>query len=35
LVMVVKKYLEDNPAQLHYGAEVLTIHALTDAFPCR
>jgi Rap1a immunity proteins len=35
LVMVVKKYLEDNPAQLHYQAEVLTIHALTDAFPCR
>ncbi|HEV3513726.1 MAG TPA: Rap1a/Tai family immunity protein [Candidatus Sulfotelmatobacter sp.] len=35
LVMVVKKYLEDNPAQLHYEAEVLTIHALSDAFPCQ
>jgi hypothetical protein len=35
LVMVVKKYLEDNPAQLHYEAEILTIRAITDAFPCR
>jgi Ssp1 endopeptidase immunity protein Rap1a len=35
LVRVVKKYLEDNPVQLHYGAEVLTINALTDAFSCR
>jgi hypothetical protein len=34
LVMVVKKYLEDNPAQLHYEAAGLTIRALTDAFPC-
>ena len=34
LVMVVKKYLEDNPAQLHYEAAVMTIRALTDAFPC-
>jgi Rap1a immunity proteins len=35
LVRVVKKYLEDNPAQLHYEAEVLTIRALTNAFPCQ
>ena len=35
LVMVVKKYLEDNPAQLHLPAGVLTTHALTAAFPCR
>jgi Rap1a immunity proteins len=35
LVMVVKKYLEDNPAQLHLPAGVLTTYALTAAFPCR
>jgi|SRR5450755_2336230 len=33
--MVVKKYLEDNPAQLHLPASLLTIHALVDSFPCR
>lgn len=35
LVMVVKKYLEDNPSQLHLPAGPLTLHALTEAFPCR
>jgi hypothetical protein len=34
LVMVVKKYLEDNPAQLHLPAGVLTTDALIAAFPC-
>jgi hypothetical protein len=35
LFMVVKKYLEDNPAVLHFPAAVLTERALREAFPCR
>jgi hypothetical protein len=35
LIMVVKKYLEDNPARLHLPAGVLITDALIEAFPCR
>jgi hypothetical protein len=31
---IVKKYLNDNPAQLHKDADVLVLDALTQAFPC-
>ena len=31
---IVKKYLNDNPAQLHRDADVLVLDALTQAFPC-
>jgi hypothetical protein len=31
---IVKKYLNDNPAQLHRDADVLVLDALKQAFPC-
>jgi hypothetical protein len=31
---IVKKYLNDNPAQLHRDADVLVLTALQQAFPC-
>ncbi len=31
---IVKKYLNDNPAQLHKDADVLVLNALQQAFPC-
>ena len=31
---IVKKYLNDNPAQLHRDADVLVLNALQQAFPC-
>jgi hypothetical protein len=34
LIRVVKKWLEDNPSQLHLPAGVLVIRALGEAFPC-
>src|SRR5262249_27028696 len=34
MIRVVKKSLEDNPAQLHLPSSVLVVRALKDAFPC-
>ena len=34
LVLVVKEYLESNPALLHYGAGTQSFLALQKAFPC-
>lgn len=31
---IVKKYFNDNPAQLHRDADVLVLDALKKAFPC-
>lgn len=31
---VVQKYMEDNPAQLHYTATLVIWAALREAFPC-
>ena len=31
---IVKKYFDDNPAQLHKDADVLVLSALQQAFPC-
>jgi hypothetical protein len=31
---IVKKYLNDNPAQLHRDADILVLNALQQAFPC-
>ena len=31
---IVKKYLSDNPAQLHRDADILVLNALQQAFPC-
>jgi hypothetical protein len=31
---VVKKWLENNPATLHYGADGLILDALHQSFPC-
>ncbi len=31
---IVKKYLNENPAQLHRDADVLVLDALKKAFPC-
>ncbi len=31
---IVKKYLKENPASLHFGAELLVSLALMKAFPC-
>jgi len=31
---IVKKYLNDNPAELHKDADVLVLSALQQAFPC-
>lgn len=32
---IVKKYLVENPAQLHKAADVIVLKALTEAFPCK
>ena len=32
---IVKKYLDENPAQLHKDADVLVLTALKHAFPCQ
>lgn len=34
LMMVVVKWLKDNPDKLHFSAESLVAAALQDAFPC-
>jgi Ssp1 endopeptidase immunity protein Rap1a len=34
LIYVVKKYLQDHPAELHLDATSLVISALHDTFPC-
>jgi len=34
IVLVVAKYLKDNPAKLHIEATTLVLTALRDAFPC-
>jgi len=31
---IVKKYLKENPASLHFGAELLVSLALMKTFPC-
>jgi hypothetical protein len=31
---IVKKFIEDNPQQLQFGAEVIALTALKQAFPC-
>jgi hypothetical protein len=35
IVRVVKKYIEDRPAEQHNPARFLIMSALMDAFPCR
>lgn len=35
VIRVLVKYLKENPEQLHYPADVLTIGALRRAFPCQ
>tara|TARA_B110000459_G_C16157929_1_gene293812 strand:+ start:178 stop:504 length:327 start_codon:yes stop_codon:yes gene_type:complete len=34
LLLVVKKYLENNPSQLHESATILVSLALREPFPC-
>jgi hypothetical protein len=33
-VSIVKKYLKENPEELHYTAQSLVAFALIKAFPC-
>ena len=33
-ILVVKKYLSDNPGKLHLEADILVVEALGAAFPC-
>lgn len=35
VMMVILKFLRDNPARLHENASVLVTHSLQSAFPCR
>ena len=35
LIRVVVKFLENNPAQLHYSAATLVQTAFAEAFPCK
>jgi hypothetical protein len=35
LEKVVKRGLDDNPAELHIPASILIVHALEGAFPCK
>jgi hypothetical protein len=32
---IVKKYLEDHPDKLHFGASTIVNAAMAEAFPCR
>ncbi len=34
LSAIVKKYLNDNPAQLHLSGDMLVTHAFRQSFPC-
>ncbi|MEK9968848.1 MAG: Rap1a/Tai family immunity protein [Ferrovibrio sp.] len=35
VVLVVKKYLDDNPDKLHFNGATLVLLAISAAFPCR
>ena len=35
LILIVVKYLKDNPERLHYQATQLILEAMTQAFPCQ
>lgn len=35
LIRVAVKYLNDNPAKLHYPSGALVFRAITEAFPCK
>ena len=35
MVMVVEKYLRQNPEELHHAANILVSLAFREAFPCR
>ena len=35
LVLVVEKYLKDNPQELHYSATSLAEYALSKVWPCQ
>mgnify|MGYP003650305081 CR=1 FL=1 len=34
IVSIVRKYLKENPENLHYEAAILVTHALDHYFPC-
>lgn len=35
LIRIAVKYLNDNPAKLHYAAGLLVLRAIAEAFPCK
>jgi hypothetical protein len=35
LIRIAVKYLNDNPAKLHYPSGALVVRAITEAFPCK
>lgn len=35
LIRIAVKYLNDNPAKLHYPSGALVVGAITEAFPCK
>jgi len=35
VLRILKKWLDDNPAKLHWRADTIIHHALVEAFPCK
>lgn len=35
VILIVEKYMKENPKLLHFGANMVTFEALFEAFPCQ